>query len=258
MRGESVLCASGQPEHAQIRDNNSPVGLGGNELKYVAPATAASVGLQMLRALCSPDAMHPCGTVCTVYYDTPTWDRYGEKCDSDYLKSKVRVRWYLPDVDPHALLRPAFFEIKAKEGAQRSKQRREMMVSREWWDDSPLTDRRWRDEAGKALGDWLADVQTLAAVVEIRYERARFIERSTGARIALDTCIHVPRANHLLLRHRQLQPLSVAVLEIKGPVRELPASLLPLVRCGFRKQSLSKYAACVDLLQARECGASWM
>lgn len=230
----------------------------GAELKYVVSPEAAPIALRLLRALCLPDPHHPCGTVCTVYYDTPRGDRYAEKLNSDYLKSKVRARWYLPDADPSGGSRIVFFEIKEKEGARRNKLRRERRVGCDWWDDAPFTDPRFAQEVCAAFADCLPESHGLCAVVEIRYERHRFVERTTGARVALDTCIRANRANGVLLQRPQLPELTLAVLEVKGTAQDLPRSLLPVVSCGFRRESFSKYAQCVEALQPKECGAGWM
>ena len=64
------------------------------ELKYVNSNTKSHILISWLEKSCIPDPEFPVGTVSSIYYDT--WDKkyLGEKINSYYLKTKVRVRWY--------------------------------------------------------------------------------------------------------------------------------------------------------------------
>ena len=60
------------------------------------PAAHATPLASWLAAVCHPERAYPPARVVTVYFDTPDLALLGEKIDSDYLKTKVRVRWYAP------------------------------------------------------------------------------------------------------------------------------------------------------------------
>ena len=47
-----------------------------------------------LDSVCRRDPEFPAAVVWTIYYDTPAFASLGEKINSDYLKRKIRVRWY--------------------------------------------------------------------------------------------------------------------------------------------------------------------
>ena len=64
------------------------------EIKYVVPAHRTELALRMLERICDPDPQFPFGIVSSIYYDSQNWDYLREKRDSDYLKTKVRLRWY--------------------------------------------------------------------------------------------------------------------------------------------------------------------
>ncbi len=66
------------------------------EIKFAVPASAAGSLRTWIGSVCRPDAAHPPARVTTVYFDTPSLAFLAEKIDSDYLKTKVRVRWYGP------------------------------------------------------------------------------------------------------------------------------------------------------------------
>ena len=74
-----------------------PAGAGSleRELKYLLPAGRAFLARKIVSALCQPDPVYPAATVFTIYYDTPDLTLLSEKLNSDYLKTKVRLRWYL-------------------------------------------------------------------------------------------------------------------------------------------------------------------
>ena len=64
------------------------------EAKFVAERWRAESARRWLQMVCRPDPDFPEATVYTVYYDTPGLRCLHEKLNGDYLKSKVRLRWY--------------------------------------------------------------------------------------------------------------------------------------------------------------------
>ena len=81
------------------------------------------------------------------------------------------------------------------------------------------------------------------------YDRERFIDPASGARLSLDSGIAPVEVAPWTGFSRQgalgLLPLDTAIVEHKGPERELPAALAVLEALGARRGSFSKYAACL-------------
>ena len=62
------------------------------ETKYVLPAQHSALALRIIQRTCDPDPKFAFGIVSSIYFDSPNWDYLREKRDSDYLKTKVRLR----------------------------------------------------------------------------------------------------------------------------------------------------------------------
>ena len=106
---------------------------GERELKFTFPDARAHVVRRWLESTCRRDPEFPAAIVWTVYYDTPALVSLGEKINSDFLKRKMRVRWYtdLAGGDPGPRLsRRRFASAPADEGARAS---------------PPSAPKRWRD-----------------------------------------------------------------------------------------------------------------
>ena len=211
------------------------------ELKFVVPSSRADFVARLLQTLCRPDGQYPDADVWTVYYDSPGFDSLDEKLNSDYLKTKIRLRWYAP---PGGTGRgPVFLEAKQRVGNRRDKIRARLPVTAE-----TLVGRRLDDPAFRLAADLLAakgivlgpDWQPMLA---LRYRRRRFVDVSSGARVSLDSDITATSVNPRYLFARRLGPLRVAVVEVKGVAEVLPHVLRPLLPVGLRKESMSKYAA---------------
>jgi len=80
---------------------------------------------------CRNDPEFPRNIIASIYYDTRGWKFLREKVDSDYLKTKVRVRWY-HNPETLELEENAFIEVKSKTGAPRSKFRLKSPFSGKW------------------------------------------------------------------------------------------------------------------------------
>ena len=98
------------------------------ELKFVGERWRAKPLRRLLERLCRPDPAFPTGTVFTIYYDTPSLECLDEKRNSDYLKTKVRLRWYRVEGRPTD---SAFLEVKSRVGSRRDKLR--LAVPRQSW-----------------------------------------------------------------------------------------------------------------------------
>lgn len=219
------------------------------ELKFVLPASRADAAAGFLAALCAPDSEYPRALVWTVYYDTPDVRSLGEKADSDYLKMKLRVRWYGElSGRPEG---PVFVEAKYRVGSRRDKVRARLDVAADEIAAWPLDDVRFAAlpralaPAGVRIGpEW-------RPVLRLRYERQRFVERATGTRVSLDRDITAEAVNPGMLAPVNAGALAVAVLEVKGREDRLPRVLEPLLHLGARQGSLSKYVAVYDHVRRR-------
>lgn len=206
------------------------------EIKYSLPLSRVCETQNLLEALCHRDALYPKSTVCSLYYDTPKFQLLYEKINSDYLKTKIRARWYLHQSDD-----AVFLEIKNKIGTQRTKFRLRTQFNAPELEKEPL-------HSQKLLGLLtLLNSETrdlpgpLFPMLTIQYERLRYVDPVLGLRISLDSGIHIARSN--LTWVRRLPPgVDRAVLEIKGQAESLPHHLSYLFRLGIRKEAFSKYS----------------
>ena len=212
------------------------------ELKFVVPeARAAFVGA-WLRHVCVPDPKYPPARVVTVYYDTAQLDLLDEKVNSDYLKTKVRVRWY-ERLDGSPAGEAVFVEAKVRVGSTRQK------VRRTAGEPAPAVS-AWRLERP----EWLALLAALRLdgvdlppdlrpVMRLSYVRERLIDRAGGGRLTLDASMRVDAVNPERMRPGLTGPMPGVVVEYKGRTPELPPHLRRLVDSGGRKASFSKYLA---------------
>ena len=213
------------------------------ELKFVGDRWRREPVLRWLRLACRPDPVFPESTICTVYYDTPDLDSLREKRNSDYLKTKLRLRWYrvgerVTDI--------AFVEVKLRFGARREKRRVAVPFESAWWKCGSLDIASLRDVPCLLRPAGIVMPDDYRPVLLVRYRRHRFIERHTGLRASLDSDIHTPAVRRTVGLIPNPIPLPVTVFEFKGPHDHLPESLRVLTTLGFRKASFSKYAACYD------------
>lgn len=213
------------------------------EAKFVLAEARAGTLLTLLRQRCRPDGAHAANVVSSLYYDTA--DRRGlyEKVNSDFLKTKVRLRWYT-DLDGRIGTPGSFLEVKRRIGGTREKLRLDAPFAAEWLDRTPIhhVDLTRAADALRPLG---VRLPALSPLFVIRYERHRFLEPASGLRINLDRRIHVPDVNRRMMGPRLRPALTQAVLEVKGAVGdELPRALHGALRLGCRLSSFSKYAAC--------------
>jgi VTC domain len=213
---------------------------GERELKFTLSEGRVDIARRWLRRLCRPDAQFPEAVVWTIYYDGPGLVSLGEKINSDYLKRKIRVRWYA-DLAGHGT-GPAFVEAKIRVGTRRSKIRAKLSYSAEELAQWNLHDPRLRTFPSLLAGHGVAR-ERWEPVMSIRYRRDRFTEPLSQSRISLDSDIAGDTVNHTLISIADKRPLGVAVLEVKGAGGELPMVLRPLLQLGLRKRSFSKFLA---------------
>ena len=223
-----------------------------HEIKFVLPAFRVDAVRRYLRRACLQDAQYPAATVSTIYFDTPGLESLEEKRNSDYAKTKLRLRWY--ENDGAEGPSPAFLEIKKRLGSRREKHRLELdagchplqMIRSGSLDDPRL--RRLVCGAGPGDPSWRA---RLRPVLLLRYRRERYRDPINGARISLDSDILSVAAHPALKAPRGGRPagsglLSNAVVEFKSPSAWLPPALRHLTLLGCRRASFSKYEACFE------------
>ena len=212
--------------------------LGERELKYTLAAGRAQLVRRRLDTLCRRDPEFPSAIVWTIYYDTPALASLGEKLNSDYLKRKIRVRWY-SDLEGRAA-GPAFVEAKLRLGTRRSKVRATLPYTAEQIAKWDLQDVRLQHLPLLLRDQGVLDQDSWQPMMLIRYRRDRFIEPLTQSRVSLDGEIGAVRVNPRFLSVTDRSPLATAVLEVKGHSDELPAVLRSLLVLGLRKRSFSK------------------
>ncbi len=224
-----------------------------HEIKYVLSPQRTAPAAVALGALCRSDPRYPANFVMSLYFDTLQLDSLAEKIDSQFAKSKVRVRWYRDlsgKVDPGG----AMLEHKTRLGTLRRKSRVPLPQSPEWLDGASLHDPILPGLPTHFSSEERVPRASLFPYLVVRYLRRRFVEPLTGARVSLDTAISVDRVNRRFLGYVHPVPLEAAVVEVKNRSGELPASLRSLLRLGARRASFSKYGACFQAALAPRLG----
>jgi len=206
------------------------------ELKYAGSAARADHAEALLARLCPPDAEYPENTVHSVYFDTSRLASYQDKAGGQYVKEKVRLRWY----EEGSTVRPGtgWLEIKARVGSRGFKWRKAVP-----FDGIPATG---PDEA--ALGLLLREHLGTAfrPSVWLAYRRRRFVVPDGSARLALDRDIALRWASAALAPRRPPGLLPFFVVEVKGDRPEPPAWLSTAIGKVARSTAFSKYGLCVD------------
>jgi hypothetical protein len=217
-----------------------------HESKYVFARTRLAPLLGWIEHVCRPDGEYPVGVVSSIYYDTLEWDSRGEKINSDYLKTKVRLRWY--EVENGAG-NPAFAEVKYRIGSRRAKVRIPTSLTAGALHALPLEDRALLQVPRLLRTRGVPLSKPIFPAFVVRYTRRRYLEGTSGTRVCLDHSISAPRASRLMLPGANPAELDTGVFEVKGPSRELPRVLHRLVDLGCRLSSFSKYSACYQQLR---------
>ena len=218
-----------------------------HELKYVFNNISAPVLVNWLKLRCQPDTNFPFGVISSIYYDTKDWKFLGEKINSDYLKTKFRVRWY-ESLSGHEQGENSFVEIKSKIGATREKVRFKSEFTGEQLVKMDLADPRLLKVPRIAQENGVRIPQSLYPAFQISYKRFRFVEPKTQCRICIDYDIFAPRANLQMLPCIKPLFLRNGVVEVKGRLTKLPDTLRQLTALGCKKQSFSKYSWCFSKL----------
>lgn len=170
------------------------------------------------------------------------------------MKTKIRLRWYTNSAET-VFSDVAYLEVKSKEGYLGGKKRAKVPFEVPELHRDPIS-----FGAKLNLANYL-DPQVLVhgrlvPVCVIRYQRRRFIDIASGARLALDDMIEVTHVNHEMFLSSKSVLLDEAVLEVKGPnFQNIPESLLSLQNfIRARRTAFSKYGRCLSLLTIHHTG----
>ena len=218
------------------------------ELKFTFPPQSTVAIEAWLRASCRPDGTHPINTVSSIYYDTPDWRHLREKANGDYLKSKLRLRWYSREnarsESKTRAPRRAYAELKRKIGSQRDKQRVEVALDVEWLEEAALNATELLSLPSDLVSRGFTLPSPIVPTVLIAYQRQRYLDLRTGTRINLDNNIRVRRSNPQMIQPGRPTAVATPVIEFKGPLDRLPHGFETLLRFGARRASFSKYLMC--------------
>lgn len=215
-----------------------------HETKYVFPNIRAPILRQFLARRYELDGEYASGLISSIYFDTDHLALLDEKLNSDYLKTKVRLRWYSSD-QTRTPYPSVFLEVKRKVGSARRKVRYPFDLNSDWVLARPLHDPAFLQintilaKRGEQFG------QTLFPILQINYHRTRYYDPLTGSRLAVDSDINVSRINGRMINQPNGTSLKEAVFECKNHTQDLPDWLIQVnTLANCRKDSFSKYAAC--------------
>lgn len=217
--------------------------IGEHESKYVFPRYLAPKLDSWLRSRCLSDPDYPIGTISSIYYDTSNWSLLHEKLNSDFLKAKIRLRWY-SNIDNGQVLPNNYLEIKFKVGSSRHKYRLATGLPSDWIATASLSSSTLIELPRLLQQQGFLIPGLLYPTIQIDYTRLRFVDPLSGARLSVDHSIRVTRCNPLMLARSRPQPLDVGVFELKEKSGRLPDWLHQLSAFGCRRTAFSKYSAC--------------
>ena len=217
--------------------------IGEHESKFVLPNVRAEQVRSWLNHKFLPDPDFAEGRISSIYFDTNDFRLLAEKLASDYLKTKIRLRWY-SSLQEDMIFPSVFLEIKNKIGSARQKKRLVLGVASDWIISHGLEDAGYLSFNHEVAKQGGGIGQPLYPVMQISYRRSRFIDPLSGARLALDCDIHVSRINRRLISDFKPTSLPVAVFECKEKTGILPDWLHQVNAFGGRKGAFSKYSEC--------------
>ena len=144
-----------------------------HEAKFCLPSSRVHATRAWLRHRYAFDAEYPNNMIHSLYYDTPDYALLQQKQASEYLKAKIRVRWY-SDPRTGEVSDAAFLEIKAKEGVRSHKIRTPWPLTGKTMMQDPFTEARQVRLNSIIPDDWprLNDWYRPTAVIS--YTRDRF------------------------------------------------------------------------------------
>ncbi len=218
------------------------------EQKYLFPAGYKEMILAWLEHVCMPDPLYPSSAVSSLYYDTPGLFHFHESRNGEYLRAKVRLRWYadIHSSDPDAGVR-CYLEVKRKQGALSGKQRTEVMIPSRVLVDDPFSNDQILDLPARVFDLEYQPSGMLVPVLIVQYRRHRYIDADSKSSIAVDAEIRCTRANETFVPGMPPVHFDAAVLEIKGMNRKTLHVLNP-IGSYLTKSTFSKYGISLESL----------
>ncbi len=222
------------------------------ELKYTFPNHSRATIESWLRVNCKKDSDYPESRIHSIYLETHLGDSYQEKQNSDFFKTKYRVRWYEDKYGrPYSggSTVPVFLENKMKIGTKRLKNR---WVTETVFDT--LKSKNLNSEFHQRWYRIFVDqkdevIPNLYPFIEISYTRKRFVDSITHTRLSLDYDICVEKTNSMLLPPPGKVVLPLGVFEVKSKSDRPPQSLAYLTTHLVKKANFSKYGQCVSSIE---------
>jgi hypothetical protein len=217
--------------------------IGEHETKFVIANRLTHKLVSWLRDRCILDPEYPVGKISSIYFDTRDWALLREKINSDYLKTKVRLRWY-SDATTGKPWPKSYIEVKLKVGSSRQKIRILSDLDAQWVAQASLADAaflhipRFLRQQGVVLPG------ALYPALQVDYTRIRFVDPLSGARLCVDYNIHAARCHLAMLNRLRTYPLENAVFELKEKAGLLPDWLHQVAAFGCRRGAFSKFSAC--------------
>lgn len=213
-----------------------------HEVKFIGPSHGAPFVAASLEALCAPDHEFPENVVHSVYFDSPDLASYAEKTNGDYLKTKVRLRWYA-ELERRGEKRggdwTAWLEIKTRTGSRGTKRRKLLRLP----GPSPLEGLD-PEALGAIVREHLGSSRRPSCWVS--YSRARLWGPDGLTRLSIDRDLRVEWVARWIPSHWFGANPPVFVVEVKGDTPAVHPALSTLIMRHARKRALSKYALCLD------------
>jgi len=218
------------------------------ERKFYVPPARVAFALSVLRQSLRPASAYPCERISSLYFDTRALELYEQSIDGQGAKDKVRIRWYESGDKGWGDSRSAFVELKSRRGFASSKRRLEVAVPTE-----ALTPHVVRDGIVRTsvLVEALAGFGyqppgPLFPIVEVVYQRYRFVEPLEGLSVALDCRVRSAVHRQAVGTVGAFIELPGAVIEVKGSSLALPPGLQRMSLLNVDWTRFSKYVSCVD------------
>jgi hypothetical protein len=195
--------------------------------------------------------------VNSLYFDTPDLDQHQRSDSGEYAKDKIRIRWYGEEYDPHRIAVAVgsgdhdvqvWLELKSRRGFASTKQRLPLDVPAAALEYSALT---------HGIVPATTLVRTMAGfgffargplrpVIAVSYRRYRFVEPRTGFRISIDSHIRSSMVMPGIGRGERALELPGAVVEVKGPIFDVPPALRQIAEIGSSWTRYSKYSSSLN------------
>ncbi len=232
-------------------DLHETSGTGDFEMKYTFHISCLSGLIQYFDMHYPVDGEYPMAKVQSIYMDDSRMSSYAEKVNSDFFKTKYRIRWYegiSPSSSDESTETYVFFEKKMKEGVQRNKKREKIYLPTDEILKKPLhhsCHKYWKEQFVK-----YGVRKNIEPLIQISYLRRRYLEQHSLTRINLDYNITVEKTNQLYFPGTVGMPLATGVLEVKRPVFCPPESLAYVTRNMVKKDNFSKYEQCFSTLKS--------